>query len=65
MSFYIIHTVYILKSTHKPTYAFNKTHSEAIIKLLHISAQGCHHQGFMQNKGVQGQQLIYVLCVPS
>jgi hypothetical protein len=33
-------------------YALNKIHSEAIIKLLHVSAPGCHHQGFIQNKGV-------------
>jgi hypothetical protein len=39
----------------QPTYAFNKTHSEASIKLLHVSAPECHHQGVILNKGVQGQ----------
>jgi hypothetical protein len=33
-----------------PTYALNKTHSEAIIKLLHVSAPRCHHQEVIQNK---------------
>jgi hypothetical protein len=32
-------------------------HSEISIKLLHVSAPGCYHQGVIQNKGVQGQQL--------
>jgi hypothetical protein len=36
----------------QPTYALNKVHSEAIIKLLHVLAPGCHHQGVIQNKGV-------------
>jgi hypothetical protein len=27
--------------------ARNKIHSEAIVKLLHVSAQGCHRQGFI------------------
>jgi hypothetical protein len=26
------------------TYALNKIHSEASIKLLHVSAPGCHHK---------------------
>jgi hypothetical protein len=38
-----------------PNYALNKTHSEASIKLLHVSAPGCHHQGFIQNKEVQAE----------
>jgi hypothetical protein len=28
---------------------------EQVKKLLHVSAPGCHHQGFIQNKGVQAQ----------
>jgi hypothetical protein len=44
-----------LQLTHQPTYALNKMHSEAIIKLRHVSAPGCHHQGVIQSKGVQGQ----------
>jgi hypothetical protein len=33
-----------LKLTHQKTYALNKICSEASIKLLLISALGCHHQ---------------------
>jgi hypothetical protein len=40
---------------HAPTYAVNEIHSEASIKLVRVSAPGCHHQGIIQNKGVQGQ----------
>ena len=32
--------------------ALNKTHSEAIIKLLHVSAPEWHNKGVIQNKGV-------------
>jgi hypothetical protein len=39
-------------STHQLTYALNKIHSEAITKLLHVSAPLCHHQGIILNKGV-------------
>ena len=45
-------------------YALNKIHSEASIELLHVSALWCHRQGVIQNKAAQGQQLIYVLCLP-
>jgi hypothetical protein len=44
-----------LPLTHRPDYACNKTHSEASMQLLHVSALGCHHQGALQNKGIQGQ----------
>jgi hypothetical protein len=47
--------------THQPTYALNKIHSEASIKLLHVSALGCHHQGVTRNKGGQGQKVF--LCI--
>ena len=43
---------YSLQSIHEPSYALNKTHSEAIIKLPYVSALGCHHQGVIKNKGV-------------
>jgi hypothetical protein len=39
-------------------YALNTTHPEACTEPLHVSAPGCHHQGVIQSKGVQGQQLI-------
>ena len=41
-----------LQLIHQPTYVLNKTYSEAIIKLLHVSAPGCHYQGVIQNKFV-------------
>jgi hypothetical protein len=44
-----------LQSIYQPTYALHKIHSEANIKLLHVSASWCHHQGIIQNKGVQDQ----------
>jgi hypothetical protein len=43
---------------HQPNFALNKIHSEASIKLLHVSAPGCHHQGVILNKAVQGQHGI-------
>ena len=41
--------------TNASTNALNKIHPEACIKFLHVSAPGCHHQGVILNKGVQGQ----------
>jgi hypothetical protein len=49
---------------HQPNYAFNKIHSEASIKLLHVSAPGCHYQGVIQNKGVQGQHANLAIVSP-
>jgi hypothetical protein len=54
-----------LQSNHQPTYALNKIHSEAIIKFLHVSIPGCHHQGDIQNKGVIKPTANQALCLPS
>jgi hypothetical protein len=35
-------------------YALNKIHSEAIIKLLHVSAPGCYHQGVFAHVAKRG-----------
>ena len=40
---------------HQPTYALNKIQFKTGIKLLHVSAQGCHHQEIIQNKAIQAQ----------
>ena len=53
-----------LQSRNQQTYAFNIAHSEAIIKLVHVSAPGCHHQGVTQNKGVTRPTANQVLCWP-
>ena len=45
-------TSLLLLSIHQPTNAFNKIYSDAIIKLLHVSAPRCHRQGVIQNKAV-------------
>ena len=42
----------VLQSTHQLTFALNKIYSEETIKLLYVSAPGCHHQGVLQNKAV-------------
>ena len=44
-----------LKLTHQPAYALYKIQLKTSIKLLHVSASGCYHQGVIQNKGVQAQ----------
>jgi hypothetical protein len=62
---FVIHTlrIVIISSVDK-NYALNKIHSEASLKLLHISAQGCHHQGVIPNKDVKGQQPYIVIVLP-
>jgi hypothetical protein len=61
--FNVIHTVRIL-TINTLTYALNKIHSEASIKLLHVSTPGCLHQGTIQNKGVQGQHTNHGILSP-
>jgi hypothetical protein len=51
-----------LQLIHPPNYVLNKIHSEASIKLLHVSAPECHHQGFILNKEYKASMLIYELC---
>jgi hypothetical protein len=41
-----------------PSYALNKICSEASTKLLHVSTPGCHHQGVIQSKEVEGQHAL-------
>jgi hypothetical protein len=41
---------------YQPNYAPNKMHSEASLKLLHVSASGSHHQGAILNKEIQSQR---------
>jgi hypothetical protein len=48
---YQMSTKKIYKLVHQLTYALHKIHSEASIKLLHVSTPGCHHQGVIQNNG--------------
>jgi hypothetical protein len=50
-----------LQLVHQPTYALNKIHSQASIKLLHVLAPWCHHQGVIENKGVQDQQHLGIV----
>jgi hypothetical protein len=40
----------VVMNIHQQTYALNKIHSEASMKLSHVSAPGCNHQGDIQNK---------------
>jgi hypothetical protein len=35
------------KLIHQPTYALHKIQYKTSIKLLHVSAPGCHRQGFI------------------
>jgi hypothetical protein len=49
---------------YEPTQALNKIHSKAIIKLLHVLALGCHHQGVIQNRGVT-RPIANIRIVPS
>jgi hypothetical protein len=43
-AYFVIHSVHIL-TINAPNYALNKIHSDTSIKLLHVSAPECHHQG--------------------
>ena len=50
--FYVIHTVQILVINTSTNSCTQKIHLEKGIKLLHVSAPGCHHQAVIQNKEV-------------
>jgi hypothetical protein len=65
VSFTLFMQCLFLLLIHQSTYSLNKIYSEASIKLLHVSASGCHHQGVTQNKAVQGQHAyrgLYSTC---
>jgi hypothetical protein len=51
----IIKIIIIIIIIITPTYALNKIHSYAIIKLPHVSAPRCHYQAAVQNKGMWAQ----------
>jgi hypothetical protein len=53
-----------LQVIHQPTYALNKVHLRISIKLLHVSAPGCHHQGIIQNKRVQAPAASVGIVTP-
>jgi hypothetical protein len=55
----------VLDLIHQATYAFNKIYLRTSIELLHFWAPGCHHQGVIQNKGVQGQHANPGIASPS
>jgi hypothetical protein len=46
---------------HQPTYALNKIQFMTSIKLLHVSALGCHHQELFRTKEYKPNTLIWVL----
>jgi hypothetical protein len=50
-----------LQLIREPSYALGKLCSEVNIKLLHVSASGCHRQGIIQSKGLQVQQYLGVV----
>jgi hypothetical protein len=46
------------KLIHQPIYALNKIHSKVSIKLLHVSAPRCHHQGVTWTKEYKASRLM-------
>lgn len=44
-----------LQLIHQPTYALNKIQFITSIKLIHVSALGCHPQGVFWNKEIEVQ----------
>jgi len=52
---------FVLQLIYQPTNVLNKIQFITCIKLIHVSAPGCHPQGVFSNKGYRPNALICVL----